>query len=115
VLVGVGVLAVLNLLALAYCLLDLATSRPADVRGLPKPVWFVVLLLPLVGPACWYLFGRPEAGAVRGGPKVLPDAAPQSRTPDDDEEFLRQLRRRTEEQRRQAEREQRPDEDDRPA
>lgn len=110
-----GVLAVLSLLALAYCLLDLATSRREDVRTLPKPVWFVVLLVPVFGPAAWYLAGRPSAGAGRSGPKVLPDAAPQASTPDDDEEFLRELRRRAERQRRQAEEQRKRDDEDRPA
>lgn len=107
-------LAVLSLLALAYCVLDVATSRPADVRTLPKWLWFVVLLLPVVGPASWMLAGRPEPGARRAasGPTT-------SRSPDDDEEFLRQLRKRAEEQRRQAEmqrrRESDPRDEDRPA
>ena len=98
-------LVVLSLLALAYCGLDLATSKPADVRTLPKPLWFLVLLLPVVGPVAWLLAGRPAAGAGRAVPKVLPEAGGASRSPDDDEEFLRQLRRRAEEQRRRAEEE----------
>jgi hypothetical protein len=108
-----GVLVVLSLLLLAYCVLDVATSRRADVRGLSKPLWLVVVLLPLVGPAAWLLFGRPQPGVAGGRPRLLPDAAPQARTPDDDEEFLRQLRRRADEQRRRSE-QQRGDED-RPA
>lgn len=110
-----GVLAVLSLLAFAYCLLDLATSRREDVRALPKPAWFVVLLVPVFGPAAWYLAGRPAAGSSRTGPKVLPQAAPPASTPDDDEEFLRELRRRTEQQRRRAEEQRRRDEEDRSA
>jgi hypothetical protein len=112
VLVGGGVVGVLSLLVLAYCVLDVATSRRSDVRGLPKPLWFVVLFLPVVGPALWFLAGRPKPGSGRAVPKVLPDAAPPASTPDDDEEFLRQLRRRAEEQRRQAEMQRRRDESD---
>lgn len=105
---------VLSLLAQAYCALDLATSRAADVRGLPKPLWFVVLLVPVVGPVAWLLAGRPKPGSARSVPRVLPPATPPPTTPDDDEEFLRQLRHRAEEQRRQAEEQRRRDED-RPA
>jgi hypothetical protein len=104
-------LGLLNLLAVAYCVLDVATSRRADVRVLPKALWFLVLLLPVVGPASWLLLGRPAPGSGRAVPKVLPDAAPPPSTPDDDEEFLRQLRRRAEEQRRDAELEERRRED----
>ena len=110
-----GVLGILSLLAFAYCLLDLATSRRADVRTLPKPMWFVVLLVPVLGPAAWYLAGRPAAGSGRARPRVLPDSAPQASSPDDDEEFLRELRRRAEQQRRPAEEQRRRDDEDRPA
>jgi hypothetical protein len=112
---GGGLLALLSLLAFAYCLLDLVTSRREDVRTLPKPAWFVVLLVPVLGPAAWYLAGRPAAGSGRTGPRVLPGAAPPASSPDDDEEFLRELRRRAEEQRRQAERQRKQDDEDRSA
>jgi hypothetical protein len=112
VLVGGGLLGVVSLLLIAYCVLDVATTRGTDVRGLPKPLWFVVLLVPLFGALFWFLFGRPRGGASRV--QVLPDPAAPARAPDDDEAFLRELRRRAEEQRRKAERERR-DEDDRPA
>ncbi len=108
-----------SLVLLVYCVVDLVTTPSAVVRTLPKPLWFAVILLPVFGPAAWLLAGRPQPGAGRSVPKLLPDAAPQSRTPDDDEEFLRQLRRRAEEQRREAEmqrrRESDPRDEDRPA
>jgi hypothetical protein len=104
------VVAVLSLLALAYCVLELATSRPSEVRGLPKPLWFLVLLLPVVGPVSWFLFGRPAGGASTRSTRRA------ASSPDDDEDFLRQLRRGTEEQRRRAEQQRRrADGEDRPA
>jgi hypothetical protein len=99
VLFGGGALVLLSLLALAYCALELATTRASQVRGLPKPLWFVVLLLPLIGPLAWFLLGRPRSGGPR--PRVLPPSG-RSNAPDDDDAFLRELRRRAEEQRRRA-------------
>ena len=115
-LLGGGVAGVLSLLLLVYCVLDVATSRAADVRTLPKPVWFAVLLLPVFGPVAWFLAGRPKPGSPRAVPRVLPpaDNGP-AKAPDDDEAFLRQLRQRAEEQRRRAEEQRRRDEGERPA
>ena len=107
---------VLSLLLLVYCVLDIATSRPSNVRTLPKPLWFAVVLLPLFGPAAWFLAGRPKPGSPRAVPRVLPpEASGPTRAPDDDEAFLRQLRQRAEEQRRRAEEQRREGEDERPA
>ena len=87
------------LLLLAYCVLELATTPSADVRALPKPVWFAVLLVPVVGPVLWLRTGRPAKGERPSSRAPATPPAP----PDDDEVFLRQLRRRAEEQRRAAE------------
>jgi hypothetical protein len=97
------VLFVYGLIALAllvYCVLDIATTPRAAVRGLPKPVWFLLVLPPLVGPAAWFLAGRPSRGTARQPLRSAPAAEP--RRPDDDEDFLRELRRRADEQRRRA-------------
>jgi hypothetical protein len=115
VLLGGGVAGVLSLLLLAYCFLDVATSRSADVRTLPKPLWFaVVVLLPVLGPVAWLLAGRPKPGTPRAVPRVLPPEAGPATAPDDDEAFLRSLRQRAEEQRRRDE-EQRRDEGGQPS
>lgn len=92
------------LVLLVYCVLDILTTPREAVRTLPKPVWLVLVLAPVFGPAAWWLAGRPERGSVTRqplgrGPRVEP-APP--RAPDDDEDFLRQLRKRAEEQRRRA-------------
>ncbi len=93
-------LGLLGLALLVYCLLDVVTTPRHSARGLPKPLWVVVVLLPLVGPLAWFLFGRPPRGtdrqSLRPRPRVEPGA------PDDDEDFLRELRRRADEQRRRA-------------
>ncbi len=81
-----------TLVLLVYAVVDLTRTPGAQVRTLPKPLWYpVVVLLAPFGPLAWLLFGRPK----RGG--AAPTAAPPARpvAPDDDEDFLRELRRRT--------------------
>jgi hypothetical protein len=95
-----------------WCLVDLLPREDAELQGLPKLGWVVVVLLlfPLLGGLAYLLAGRsPQArtarpggrarGARRGG--ALPPAPP-ARGPEDDPEFQAQLRRRVEEQRRRA-------------
>ena len=79
----------------AYALVDLVTTPSSAVRTLPKALWFVVVLPPLLGPAAWLLFGRPRRGG--GQQRSAPPARPVA--PDDDEDFLRDLRRRSQDPR----------------
>lgn len=69
-----------------YALVDAAMSDPSRARGLPKPVWVVlVVVLPVIGGLLWFFFGR---GPVGGSP--VP-----SRAPDGDPRFTgNQLSRR---------------------
>lgn len=90
-----------SLVLLVYCVVDLVTTPSAVVRTLPKPLWFIVLLPPVFGPAAWFLFGRPSR-AARAGKAAPPRPAPRRGAPDDDEDFLRELRRRADDQRRRA-------------
>ena len=58
-----------------------ALTPEQQVRGIPKPVWLLVILLfPVLGAVLWFVFGRDRT-------------APRMRTvaPDDDPEFLRRL------------------------
>jgi hypothetical protein len=87
-----------------YALVDCLRSDGQDVRVLPRPAWFlVILLLPLVGGVLWIVAGQPRDGDGSERPRSRPVA------PDDDPEFLRQLdlerrRRAAEEERRRRER-----------
>lgn len=101
------VLSILWFAFLLYCLLDIALSDDASVRGLPKLTWVIVLVfLPLVGGIAWLVAGRPaRAGAAPGstratsprpggngrvgGGRPAPGRAPLG--PDDDPAFLRRL------------------------
>ena len=82
-----------------YALVDCARSENHEVRSLPRPVWFVVILVPLVGAVCWLVYGAPRGSGTVGRPARVV-------APDDDPDFLRSLEQRTREQRR-TEREER--------
>lgn len=79
------VVAVLSLMV--YCAVDAVQTDANRVRGLPKAVWMlVIVLLPLVGGLAWLIAGRPRP--LRQPPSGRP---PQPRGPDDDPDFLRGL------------------------
>lgn len=67
-----------------YTLIECARSEAREIRSLPKPAWFAVLIfLPLVGAVLWFSLGRP-LGAQYNNTQA-------AKAPDDDEDFLRQL------------------------
>lgn len=70
-----------------YAFVDCLNTPEEEVRGLPKVVWVIVILLfgeVLLGPVAWLLAGRPRrVHARRGG----------WRAPDDNPEFLAGLNR----------------------
>jgi len=82
--------ALVSLGLFAYAIVDLVTTPSSAVRTLPKALWFVVVLPPLLGPLAWLLFGRPRRGGGTRGSAPPPRPV----APDDDEDFLRDLRRR---------------------
>ncbi|MET8447702.1 PLD nuclease N-terminal domain-containing protein [Streptomyces sp. NPDC005209] len=73
-----------------YAFVDCLNTPEEEVRGMPKAVWIIVILLfgeVLVGPVAWLI-----AGKVRNAPR--PDAAPDRWVaPDDNPEFLKSLRK----------------------
>ena len=90
----------LSLALLVYAVLDVVTTPRDAVQVLPKPLWLLLVLPPVVGPLLWFFFGRPPRGTARQS--LRPGAGKANGAPDDDEEFLRELRRRADEQRRRA-------------
>src|SRR3954470_22607877 len=106
--------ALLELVLLVYCVLNIITTPEHEVRNLPKLLWLVlVLFVPIVGSVAWLVAGRPIGAS---GPNGLPYKGNTGRfpeydrpgraaaqNPDDDEAFLRGLRERAEEQRRAGE------------
>ena len=81
-----------------YSLIELAMSPAASVRNLPKWGWFIVILVPFVGPIAWLTTGRPIHPQQPNGGQP---ARPKPVAPDDDPAFLGRL----EQQRQRAERE----------
>jgi hypothetical protein len=72
-----------------FCLVQVVQSRGQRVRGMPRWAWvLVIVLIPLLGPSAWLLWGQPKHG---GPPKRTPR---RTVAPDDDPDFLRDLDRR---------------------
>lgn len=70
-----------------YCVVEVAQSNGDEVRNAPRWLWAVaVICLPVVGPVAWLLIGRPTALSKHEADR---ERHPQS--PDDDEDFLRNL------------------------
>lgn len=88
-------IAVAILAVYVYGLVDVIRTDRRLTRGFSKTTWLVmVVLLPLIGAALWFLIGRPRASAA---PQPVYPQHPTA--PDDDPDFLRNLEQR----RRQAE------------
>lgn len=81
---------------LVYCLVDCLQTPEERVRGLPKVVWvLLILILPVIGGVAWLVVGRP-AGGMSGGTRGpgRGGGRPQGGrpiAPDDDDDFLRGL------------------------
>ena len=105
-----------------YCVVDVITRRPEDVRHLPKVAWMVVVLLfPVVGSVAWLVAGRPTGPRRRSAARERPAPSfPEYDRPgraaasdgESDEEFLRRCRERAEEQRRRHREQQSPADDE---
>jgi hypothetical protein len=75
----------------------LSTER---VRNAPRTVWaLLILLIPLLGPISYFLWGRPVPAPHEGTPIRQTKSRPSS--PDDDADFLRSMN--TEQSRRDRE------------
>jgi hypothetical protein len=76
---------------LVLLVLGLISSLSADrVRNMPRFLWVLaILLVPLVGPVAYSLFGRPLPPPREGGP--VHRRTPRPSSPDDDPDFLRSM------------------------
>ena len=67
-----------------FSLVDCALFEKTRIRGVPRAVWIIViLLLPVIGGVLWFIIGRGRRSS--GGARSM--------APDDDPEFLGQLGR----------------------
>jgi len=111
-----------------FAIIDCIRSDADEVRGVPKGVWIVVLiLLPLIGAVLWFALGRPRISAAPAGGRPAVRRGPVTGSgpvgPDDDPQFLRNLdqqrrnqaeAKRLEDLRRELERRERENEERRP-
>jgi Phospholipase_D-nuclease N-terminal len=76
---------------LVVLVLALIGSLSADrVRTMPRPLWVLaILVIPLIGPLAYFIWGRPPAPPSEGGP--LRRGSPRPSSPDDDPDFLRKV------------------------
>lgn len=87
----------LHVVLMAVALISCLSAEKGDVRALPRLLWVpVIIVVPLLGPAAWFLSRRPSFGSPSPlGGVSRPTGAPPSRNrppaPDDDPEFLRAL------------------------
>lgn len=91
------VLVALVVFATIYALVDCIQTDSRLVRIIPKPVWLLMVLIPVVGPLFWLVAGRTDARGgrplgKRGTPRRGMTQPTGPRGPDDDPDFLRKLR-----------------------
>lgn len=88
---GKFLIAVIGIVLFIYALFDLIATDSRQIKLLPKPVWFVVLLLVPIGPLLWIFLGHtrtaPPPPSTGGGWSRPPGP----RGPDDDPDYLRGL------------------------
>lgn len=87
---GKFVIIVFAIILLVFAIFDLIATPRDRVKVLPKPLWFVILLAPVVGPLLWLAFGRskPATPPKPSGGWTRP---PGPKGPDDDPDYLRGL------------------------
>jgi hypothetical protein len=89
---GKAVLLVVGVVLLVYAVFDLLATPPAQVKQLPKAIWFLIILVPFVGPLLWVFLGHAKQvppTPPRGTGGWTPPPGP--RGPDDDPDYLRGL------------------------
>lgn len=92
-------LVALVVFASIYAFVDCVQTDHRVVRTMPKPVWLITVLVPVLGPIGWFVAGRAGArgGPTPRGPGRRPSGPQGPRGPrgplgpDDDPDFLRKL------------------------
>lgn len=94
---------IIPLALLIYAFIDcVRTPEESMPSGIPKPLWLVLILFPVLGPLAWILISRiARAASSPSGRSVVwtsesprrPVRRPGPTAPDDDPEFLARLAR----------------------
>ena len=85
---------IVTIALLIFALVDISLTPSKNVRSFPKWAWVLVAIIPIVGPAMWFVLGRPRKGTTGRVSPIIYGA------PDDDPEFLRSLKRDEEQEKR---------------
>jgi hypothetical protein len=64
-----------------YAIADIASSDDDDRLGVPRLPWFVVALVPIVGPVAWIVVSRAQRARRAGGGTSAPGPAAPPRPP----------------------------------
>lgn len=88
---GKFLLAAVAITLLVYSLFDLIATPRDQVRGLPKPLWFVAILVPVLGPVAWLVLGHQRVWRPPSGGRPAPRPPFRPKGPDDDPDYLRGL------------------------
>ncbi|MHB1065476.1 MAG: PLD nuclease N-terminal domain-containing protein [Georgenia sp.] len=96
---------IIPLALMIYALIDCArTPEDSMPSGIPKALWLVLIIFPVLGPLAWILISRiasAEASAAASGRPIVwtsqsphrPSRRPGPTAPDDDPDFLARLAR----------------------
>lgn len=76
-----------------YSFFDVLQTKPQDFRRFSRTTWLVLVLIPIIGAAMWFISGRPRRNRNGYGPPRIINIKGQQRpaSPDDDPDFLRKL------------------------
>ncbi|MEO6471306.1 MAG: PLDc N-terminal domain-containing protein [Aeromicrobium sp.] len=87
---GKALIIVVGMVLFVYALFDLIATPSRDVRILPKPLWFLAILVVPIGPLLWVFVGsKPAPRPPQNPPNVW--RRPDPKGPDDDPDYLRGL------------------------
>lgn len=65
-----------------WAIYEVITTDPYDFRYMPKPLWLLlVAVLPTVGTAMWFSFGRPRKNPALIWARMQQNSAPQAPRP----------------------------------
>lgn len=84
---GKALLVVIVVVLIVYSIFDVVAAPRQQIRWLPRALWLLVVLIPVLGAVLWLVFGKGPERPV-GPPR---QSKPPVRGPDDDPDFLRGL------------------------